>query len=61
MKTKTRFYHAGCPVCVEAEESLARSLDLSYPARPGPVLRSARPGSDYLAPLCAVPGPARPG
>jgi len=30
MKTKTRFYHAGCPVCVEAEESLARSLD---PAR----------------------------
>lgn len=22
-----RFYHAGCPVCVEAEEGLARALD----------------------------------
>lgn len=27
MKAKTRFYHAGCPVCVEAEETLAHSLD----------------------------------
>jgi len=30
MKTKAVFYHAGCPVCVSAEESVARSLD---PAR----------------------------
>ena len=26
MKTAT-FYHAGCPVCVEAENTLAESLD----------------------------------
>lgn len=30
MKTPVVFYHAGCPVCVEAEQSLALSLD---PAR----------------------------
>jgi len=27
MKTSAVFYHAGCPVCVEAEQSLAQSLD----------------------------------
>ncbi|MCS7091235.1 MAG: thioredoxin family protein [Verrucomicrobiota bacterium] len=27
MKTKATFYHAGCPVCVAAEENLARALD----------------------------------
>jgi glutaredoxin len=27
MKTTARFYHAGCPVCVSAEEHVARSLD----------------------------------
>ncbi|MEZ4417318.1 MAG: thioredoxin family protein [Gemmatimonadota bacterium] len=27
MKTKATFYHAGCPVCVSAEETFARSLD----------------------------------
>lgn len=27
MKTKAIFYHAGCPVCVSAEETIARSLD----------------------------------
>lgn len=27
MKTKAIFYHAGCPVCVEAEQNLAHSLD----------------------------------
>lgn len=27
MTTKATFYHAGCPVCVEAEQSLAASLD----------------------------------
>ena len=27
MKTKAIFYHAGCPVCVEAEQSIAYSLD----------------------------------
>jgi glutaredoxin len=27
MKTKAIFYHAGCPVCVEAEQGLAFSLD----------------------------------
>ncbi|MEQ8766053.1 MAG: thioredoxin family protein [Planctomycetota bacterium] len=27
MKTTARFYHAGCPVCVSAEENMARSLD----------------------------------
>ncbi len=27
MKTKAIFYHAGCPVCVEAEQGLALSLD----------------------------------
>ncbi|GAA5121435.1 hypothetical protein JIN84_00705 [Luteolibacter yonseiensis] len=30
MKTTATFYHAGCPVCVEAEQSVALSLD---PAR----------------------------
>jgi glutaredoxin len=25
--TKAVFYHAGCPVCVEAEQQVARSLD----------------------------------
>jgi glutaredoxin len=27
MKTKAIFYHAGCPVCVDAEKGLAFSLD----------------------------------
>lgn len=27
MKTKATFYHAGCAVCVSAEESIANSLD----------------------------------
>ncbi len=27
MKTKAIFYHAGCPVCVTAEQGLANSLD----------------------------------
>lgn len=27
MKTKARFYHAGCPVCVEAEQKIAAALD----------------------------------
>ena len=27
MKSKAIFYHAGCPVCIEAEQSLAYSLD----------------------------------
>jgi glutaredoxin len=27
MKTKAIFYHAGCPVCVEAERSVADALD----------------------------------
>lgn len=27
MKTRATFYHAGCPVCVSAEEAIARSLD----------------------------------
>lgn len=27
MKTKAIFYHAGCPVCVDAEQGLADSLD----------------------------------
>lgn len=30
MKERVRFYHAGCPVCVDAERSLAGALD---PAR----------------------------
>lgn len=30
MKTRALFYHAGCPVCVDAERSLASALD---PAR----------------------------
>lgn len=30
MKAKAVFFHAGCPVCVSAEEQVARSLD---PAR----------------------------
>lgn len=29
MKTKAIFYHAGCPVCVEAEQQFAGSLDSS--------------------------------
>ncbi|RME94531.1 MAG: thioredoxin family protein [Verrucomicrobia bacterium] len=29
MKTKAVFYHAGCPVCVSAEENVARALDPS--------------------------------
>ena len=27
MKTKATFYHAGCPVCVEAENLVASSID----------------------------------
>lgn len=27
MKNKAVFYHAGCPVCVEAEQSVVRALD----------------------------------
>ena len=27
MKTKAVFYHAGCPVCVEAEHNVADALD----------------------------------
>ena len=27
MKTKAIFYHAGCPVCVAAEENVASALD----------------------------------
>lgn len=27
MTTKATFYHAGCPVCVEAEQSVAAALD----------------------------------
>jgi glutaredoxin len=30
MKTKAIFYHAGCPVCVAAEQNIAAALD---PAR----------------------------
>ena len=29
MKTKALFYHAGCPVCVEAEHYVANALDRS--------------------------------
>ena len=29
MKQKATFYHAGCPVCVEAERTVAESLDKS--------------------------------
>ena len=29
MKTKATFYHAGCPVCVAAEHSVANALDPS--------------------------------
>lgn len=27
MATKARFYHAGCPVCISAEETFVRALD----------------------------------
>ncbi|MEQ8822317.1 MAG: thioredoxin family protein [Sumerlaeia bacterium] len=27
MKTNATFYHAGCPVCVSAEQAIAQSLD----------------------------------
>ena len=27
MKSQAVFYHAGCPVCVSAEQSVAQSLD----------------------------------
>ncbi len=29
MKTKAIFYHAGCPICVAAEENVAKALDPS--------------------------------
>ena len=29
MKTKAVFYHAGCPVCVAAEQNIAGALDRS--------------------------------
>ena len=29
MKTKATFYHAGCPVCVAAEQNIAAALDTS--------------------------------
>ena len=27
MKTKAIFYHAGCPVCIDAEQNVAHALD----------------------------------
>ena len=27
MKSKAIFYHAGCPICIEAEQNLALALD----------------------------------
>lgn len=27
MKTTAKFYHAGCPVCVSAEQNVANALD----------------------------------
>ncbi len=27
MKTSAKFYHAGCPVCVSAEQNVASALD----------------------------------
>tara|TARA_Y100001936_G_scaffold252770_1_gene314015 strand:+ start:13673 stop:13912 length:240 start_codon:yes stop_codon:yes gene_type:complete len=27
MKTSAIFYHAGCPVCIEAEQQIAEALD----------------------------------
>ena len=27
MKTKATFYHAGCPVCIAAEQNVAAALD----------------------------------
>ncbi len=27
MKTKTIFYHAGCPVCIDAEQMIADMID----------------------------------
>jgi len=27
MKTKATFYHAGCPVCIDAERQVAEALD----------------------------------
>lgn len=29
MRQKVTFYHAGCPVCLDAEQQLAQSLDPS--------------------------------
>jgi hydrogenase maturation factor len=29
MKNRATFYHAGCPVCVEAEQNVANALDPS--------------------------------
>ncbi|MEM7208879.1 MAG: thioredoxin family protein [Pseudomonadota bacterium] len=29
MKAKAVFYHAGCPVCISAEENLANAIDTS--------------------------------
>lgn len=29
MKTQATFYHAGCPVCIEAEQNVAQALDPS--------------------------------
>ena len=29
MKSKAYFYHAGCPVCVEAEQKILTALDYS--------------------------------
>ncbi|MFN5835170.1 MAG: thioredoxin family protein, partial [Pseudanabaena sp.] len=27
MKSKATFYHAGCPVCISAEQNIAHALD----------------------------------
>lgn len=29
MKSRATFYHAGCPICLEAERSVAQALDPS--------------------------------
>jgi glutaredoxin len=29
MKSKATFYHAGCPVCLTAEQNIAQAIDLN--------------------------------
>ena len=57
MKTQATFYHAGCPVCLEAESAVTSYLDRSQVALEVVDLRTAKPeiGTAERAGVKSVP------